>query len=141
MAAMVWMAFGNAFGQVSFVERKGTVSMINNEGESIIKFKKNKNSRVMDDFNDGWGRICVNGKYGLADENGWIEEPLKAELYLYDGFYVMRYIGKVGVKTRDGKWLLEPTENTGKAVVRIGDDETGVMGYVDRNGKFTSDKE
>ncbi|MBQ6304966.1 MAG: WG repeat-containing protein [Bacteroidales bacterium] len=111
LASMVWLAIANAFGQVSFVENDGKVSMINNSGKTVVEFQKNEDSWVIDDFKDGWGRIRVNGKVGLADENGWIVKPQKkAELFLHDGFYVLRYIDKVGVKTRDGKWLLEPTK-------------------------------
>jgi hypothetical protein len=109
--AIIWMTVGNAFGQVSFVENDGKVSMINSDGKTVVEFQKNEDSWVLDDFKDGWGRIRVNGKTGLADENGWIVKPQKkAELFLHDGFYVLRYIDKVGVKTRDGKWLLEPTK-------------------------------
>ncbi len=111
LASMVWLATANAFGQVSFVENDGKVSMINNSGKTVVEFQKNEDSWVIDDFKDGWGRIRVNGKIGLADSNGWIVKPQKkAELFLHDGFYVLRYIDKVGVKTRDGKWLLEPTK-------------------------------
>lgn len=131
LVAMVWLACGNAFGQVSFVEHKGKVTMLNHEGKSVIKFKKNKDSWVVDDFKEGWGRIRVNGKVGLADENGWIEKPQKkAELFLHDGFYVLRYIDKVGVKTRDGKWLLEPTE---RVYDWFGCDKVVPIKY---NGKF-----
>lgn len=38
MAAMVWMAWGNAFGQVSFVENDGKVSMLNNEEKTVVEF-------------------------------------------------------------------------------------------------------
>lgn len=78
--AIIWMAGGNAFGQVSFVENDGNVYMINNEGKTVVEFQKNEDSWVLDDFKDGWGRIRVNGKTGLADENGWIVEPGDAEL-------------------------------------------------------------
>ena len=87
MAAMVWMAWGNAFGQVSFVENDGKVSMLNNEEKTVVEFQKNEDSQVLDDFEDGWGRIRVNGKTGLAYSNGWIVEPQDGDLCIYDDFY------------------------------------------------------
>lgn len=115
--SMLWMALGNAFGQITFIENDGNVSMINNEGKTVVEFQKNEDSWVLDDFKDGWGRIRVNGKTGLADENGWIVEPGDAELRIYDGFYTVttldpvKIMSSLGVWTRDGKCLLEPMEN------------------------------
>ncbi len=117
MAAMVWMAWGNAFGQVSFVESDGKVSMVNNEGKTVVEFQKNEDSWVLDDFEDGWGRIRVNVKTGLADSNGWIVEPQGGDLRIYDGFYTIKTLDTVRVmsslyiRSREGECLLEPTEN------------------------------
>lgn len=115
--SMLWMALGNAFGQITFVENDGKVSMINSDGKTVVEFQKNEDSWVLDDFKDGWGRIRVNGKTGLADENGWIVEPRDAELGIYDGFYTVttfdpvKIMSSLSVWTRDGKCLLEPMEN------------------------------
>lgn len=117
MAAMVWMARGNAFGQVSFVENDGKVSIVNNEGKTVVEFRKNEDSWVLDDFEDGWGRIRVNGKTGLADSNGWIVEPQAGKLGLYDGFYSVetfdseKIISSLSAWNREGECLLEQTEN------------------------------
>lgn len=117
MAAMVWMARGNAFGQVSFVENDGKVSMINNDGKTVVEFQKNEDSWVLDDFNDGWGRIRVNGKTGLADSNGWIVEPQDGDLRIYDGFYTVKTLDTVRemsslcIWSREGECLLEPMES------------------------------
>lgn len=117
MVAMVWMAWGNAFGQVSFVENDAKVFIINNDGKTIVEFQKNEDSWVLDDFKDGWGRIRVNGKTGLADSNGWIVEPLDGSLRIYDGFYTVetldrvKVISSLGVWSREGECLLEPMEN------------------------------
>lgn len=130
LATMLWLAFGNAFGQVTFVEDNDKILMINNEGKPVIEFPKNEDSWVVDDFKDGWGRIRVNGAYGVADEKGWIMEPQEGNLFLYKGFFVVRYIGKVGVMTREGKWLLEPME---KVYDWNGSDKVVVLKY---KGKF-----
>ena len=113
---MVWLAFGNAFGQVSFVESDGMVSMINNEGKTVVEFQKNEDSWVIDDFKDGWGRIRVNGKVGLADASGWIVEPQEGDLRKYDGFYsvktldTVRVMSCLSIRSREGKCLLEAAE-------------------------------
>lgn len=118
LAAVLWMAAGTAFGQAAFVENDGKISMINKEGKTVLEFEKNEDSWVVDNnFKDGLCRIRVNGKYGLADENGWMMEPQDVELGLYDGFYTVktfdsvRIMSTLSVWTKDGKCLFEPTEN------------------------------
>ena len=118
LATMVWLAYGNAFGQVTFVEKDGKVMMLNKEGNTVLEFEKSEDFWVFSgDFEDGWGRIHVNGKTGLADSNGWIVEPQDGDLRVYDGFYSVRVLDTVrarfflSVWSREGKCLLEPMED------------------------------
>ena len=94
--------------------------------------------------------VEVDGKWGFIDKTskmvieprfksvGIFSEGLAAFVGDEDLWGYMDKTGKVVIKPRFE--TANPFDKSGKAVVRIGDYETGVMGYVDRNGNFTTDE-
>ena len=104
----------------------------------------------IDCFFEGLAAVEVDGLWGFIDKNGEMvieprfravgifSEGLAAFVIDASGWGYMDTSGNVVIKPQfDGA---NPFDESGRALVRIGDYETGVMGYVDRNGVFTTDE-
>ena len=97
-------------------------------------------------FFEGMAAVEVDGMWGFIDKTGTmvIEPRYRAVGIFSEGLaafvgdeYLWGYMDKTGkVMIKPQFDAANPFDESGKAVVRIGDDETGTMEYVDRNGNF-----
>ena len=92
-------------------------AIVNNKGKTIAEFPADASVYfyLYDDFRDGWGRVEVDGKFGILDENGWVLAPQFDEAAICGDLagvviYEDENIGKVGVVNKNGKWFVECKE-------------------------------
>lgn len=117
-------------GLVAMVESEKKI--INNKGKTIVELPGDASCWFYDSFKDGWGRVSVNSKFGLLDENGWVLPPQYDDAYVY-GDVACVSIGdwserKTGIVDKKGKWIQECREDVdlqseldGTLCVRVGD--------------------
>lgn len=93
------------------ISLNGKPVLINKKGKVIAEFK-DEESLYIHESKNGWCIIDIGEEVGVADENGWVLKPQSGYLSLYDDFFIMEKDNDtIGIMSRDGKWLIEPTNN------------------------------
>lgn len=129
------LAAVNVDGKWGFIDKKGTM-VIEPSFDNVGYFSEN---------------LCeveINDKWGFIDQKGKIViEPIyEAATRFSCGLACVKSDNyKWGFIDTSGKMVIEPQfdtfsffdSETGKAWVRIGDEESGITGYIDKTGKFT----
>ncbi|MDR3173028.1 MAG: WG repeat-containing protein [Treponema sp.] len=96
---------------------------------------------VASDFSGGFGRVMIDGRKRLIDENGsWVMWADEIEMLggFQDGIARARKDGKYGFIDRNGVWDIQPEYDTlndfSEGCAAAGKD--GKLGYIDINGEW-----
>ena len=130
---------------LALVGKNRKAGFINQNGEWVIQ-PQFDNAR---DFNEGLAAVMVEEKCGFIDKTGKIiaETRYDAVGYFSSGLAAVMIDGKWGYIDTTGRMVIQPQffsakpfdAETGRAQVRVGDQDHNQGGYIDKTGKFTPD--
>lgn len=103
---------------MTLVKTDGSQFIINPKGMIVLELPENADVQISDNFQDGWGGVEINGKWGLLDDNGWVRRPQFDLVDVYGSYAYTSNEGDVekegakhGILKKDGTWVVEPTNN------------------------------
>lgn len=91
-------------GNVAYANIGGKEMLINKKGKTILEVPDG--SDFLWDFNDDWGKVLLNGKYGIINENELLIEPKFDEVEFYGNIAMVTMDGKTGLLNKEVKWII-----------------------------------
>ena len=130
---------------LALVGKDRKAGFINHDGEWVIQPQFD----IAENFKEGRAAVMVEEKCGFIDKTGKVvaETRYEAVGYFSDGLAAVMLDGKWGYIDTTGKMVIQPQffsanpfdAETGRAKVRVGDQDNNQSGYIDKTGKFTPD--
>ena len=139
------LIFQNGLVAMATVGEKQVI--INNKEKTIAEFPRDASVYIntYGDFQHGWGRVSVDDKIGLLDENGWVLAPQFDDAAVLGDIAAVAItineeedISKVGVVDKNGKWILECKE--GAEIYLIDEDNCLLLAVIDEKYGFLNEK-